>query len=486
MQRLLLLRPDSGIYCALPPLGLLSLAAYIRHYSDHQIGIFDGVEKSAEDSQVIQAIESFQPDVIGIGSLSCEQIEAHHTANLIKELFPEIKIVLGGPYASSEPSEAIDDPAVDYVIVGEGEIALTKLLKALDQEGNVSEIKGLVYKTGEGVNLPNQLEVVDDLDEIPMPAWDLIDLERYFYNRRQCSMNLHVTSRRCVPIASTRGCVYKCTYCHNIFGKKVRARSVDKIIEEIEYLKTENGVEEVEFVDDIFNYDRRRTSNIAKRISAGNYGLKFCFSNGLKADLITPDLVDQLIEMGTFRICYVIDTGSPVIQKKINRVHDLKKTCEIINYTSSRGISVGLSVIVGFPGETAEQARITLDYAFKLKLSTVSFLILNPYPSTEIYEQAVKDGKITKRMVYSHLYSLSVNLSAMSDKKLQRMVKLAYLRYYLHPIRLWRFISTTPIHHFFFSKLYTLCLVTFFKHAAEVIGDKYQYADGKKKRSRFS
>ena len=120
-MKILLLRPDSGIYTVLPPMGLMALAAYFRQNSDHDIRIYDGREKCAEDRDIIQQIEDFQPDVVGLSVLTMERTEGHHTVNVIKDAFPDKIIVMGGPYASSEVEEAFENESLDFAVIGEGD-----------------------------------------------------------------------------------------------------------------------------------------------------------------------------------------------------------------------------------------------------------------------------------------------------------------------------------------------------------------------------
>lgn len=486
-MRILLLRPDSGVFCVLPPLGLLSIAAYIREYSGHEVSIYDGVERCASDKQVLGAVESFQPDVVGISSMTCERVEGHHTAKIIKERFPKLTMVYGGSYASSQPDAVIENDAVDYVVIGEGEIPFLNLINALNSGGDPSSIGGVVsHNNGDSLSFSDR-ELLEDINSIPMPAWDLVDLERYFFNRRRpASMNIHVKSRRCVPISTTRGCPFECAYCHNIFGKRVRLRSVENVVEEIRYLKEEGGVEEIEFVDDIFNFDKNYALSLAQRIIDEGFNLYFSFSNGLRADLMTRGLVDKLVEMGTHRICYAIDSGCPEILEQIHRKLNLDKACDIIDYSASKDISVGLSLMLGFPGETEEQAKMTIDYAFKLKVATTSFLLLTPFPNSEIYEQAIRDKRISEYKVPHHFYALGNNLSNIPDKKLKRMMNASYRRFYLHPVRMWRFFRTTPIRYNFFHKTLALSHLFFHKFKMKKADRLDQYADGTWKRSRYS
>ena len=486
-MRFLILRPDSGIFTVLPPLGLMALAAYFRENSEHTIRIYEGREKSAEDSDIVAEINDFQPDVIGISVLTMERIEGHHTANVIKTAFPDKPIIMGGPYPTSEVEEALENPSVDYVVLGEGEIVGLELINALESNSELKNITGIAFRNnGEIVN-NGIADAIQDLDSLPQMAWDMIELEKYFFNpKRPTPMNLHVKTSRSAPILTTRGCPYRCTYCHNLFGKRLRKRSVEHVLTEIKYLKEEKGVQEIEIVDDVFNLDSDRAIKLADRIIEEKLNLHFSFPNGLRADMMPDNLIDKLVEMGTYRIVYAVESGSPQIQKEMRKNLNLDKARHAIEYTTSKGISVGGFFILGFLNETEEQAQMTIDFAIESKLSTASFFILSPFPKTEIYHQAMEAGYNFQDTALTHYYALGTNISKIPDDKLHRMHNRAYRKFYLHPVRLFRFFRTTPWHKFFFRKVWIALLFFFHNFKAEKRGSLDETSDGKWKRSKYS
>ena len=467
-MKILLMRPDSGIYTVLPPIGLMALAAYFRENSKHETEIYDGREKCAVDEDIIRKIREFVPDVLGLSVLTMERTEGHHTAKLIKKHFPDLPVVMGGPYVTSEAEDALQNAAIDYLVIGEGEIAGLNLFNALEKGEDPAGIKGVVFKRNGNLISTGMDEPVQDLDTLPMVAWDMIDLERYLHNPdRPTPMNLHVKTQRSAPILTTRGCPYQCTYCHRLFGKKLRKRSVEKVIEEIRYLKELNKIEEIEIIDDVFNLDNKWAMDFAGRVIEEKFNLYFSFPNGLRADRMPDDLIDRLVEMGTYRIVYAIESGSPQIQKEMRKKLDLEKARRAVNYTATKKISVGGFFILGFLNETEEQMKMTIDYALKNKFSTASFFMLTPFPNTEIFDQAVAAGYSLGDYSLTHYYALGHNISAVSDSRISNLHKNAYRRFYLHPGRLLRFFRTTPWHHYFWRKVWIAMLFFFYSFKPE-------------------
>jgi radical SAM superfamily enzyme YgiQ (UPF0313 family) len=300
---------------------------------------------------------------------------------------------------------------------------------------------------------------IEELDDLPMPAWDMVDLDLYFYNRHKpAPMNLYQKDKRAAPIICSRGCPYRCVYCHNLFGKRLRRHSIDYIVNQIEYLHREKGVKEIEIVDDIFNLDVEWTKSFAEAITERNLKLNFSFPNGLRADRMTEEIVDLLVQAGTYRVVYAIETGSPRVQKNIRKNVNLEKARKYINYSAKKGLSVGSFFMLGFLDETEEEMRQTINFACTTKISTASFFILTPFPGTEVYEQALARNIEVDKANYTHYYALSANISKVSDKTITRLRLWAYMRFYLNPFRLFRLFRTTPVPRYFGRTLWTAFL----------------------------
>lgn len=211
-MKFLLFRPNSEVINALPPLGFLSLAAYLREKEGHEIRIYDGRLHCAALNDYIQQVEHFQPDFVGIGLLSIERLVGHQALSRIRKNFPGVTTVMGGPYATSETNDAMQNPDLDFLVMGEGEIVAQNLLRMLNQRGDFSEVKGIAFRrNGEIVVNPRE-ETMEDLDQIPMNARVLVNLPDYHHGRgRLVHMNIHKKFNESAPIMTSRGCPYQCT-----------------------------------------------------------------------------------------------------------------------------------------------------------------------------------------------------------------------------------------------------------------------------------
>ncbi len=448
-MKILLLRPDSEVYTAPPPLGLLYLASSFREKGGWDVAIHDARIEGTSAAQTLDRIAAEEPDVVGIGLLTMERSAGHNLARRIKKAFPRLTIIFGGPYPTTEIEESLLNPSVDFVVCGEGEISGLELLRALQQERLPASIPGVAWRIRGRVHPPETRPFIENLDNLPQPAWDLIDLEKYFYSKHKpAAMNLYQKNRRAASVICSRGCPFRCVYCHKLFGKKQRRHSTAYVVDQIEYLHREKGVVEIEIADDIFNLDLRWVESFAREIRRRDLALHFSFPNGLRADHISEEIIDLLVDIGTYRIVYAVESGSPRLQKTIRKNVNLVKARRLIDYTAGKRISVGAFFILGFLDETEEEMRQTIRFACKSKISTASFFILTPFPGTEVYQQALDRNLHPENADFRHYYAISINLSKVADKKILQLRLYAYLRFYLNPIRLFRFFATTPLPRF--------------------------------------
>ena len=437
-------RPDSDIPAAPPPLGAMCLAAYIRQFRDDEVKIYDARSYMASPEEVSSEAKSFGADVVSISAFSMESPQAFALARAVKEKIPGVTVLLGGPFPSSDPAGALKESAIDAVVQGEGEQALLQILNSLEETGEITICQGVVIRQNGGIAGQGNPGLMEDLDALPLPAWDLIDMHNYHHNpKKRPLMNRLPKNRKGASIFTTRGCPYGCTYCHNIFGKKTRKRSTESVIAELKMLYHEFGVRELEILDDIFNYDIKRAKHIFDIMY--KEGLKFfiTFPNGLRAELMDEELVDKFKRGGVYWVTFAIESGSPRIQKEIRKKLNLEKAKRNIELVAGSGINVNGFFMMGFLGETEADIMKTIRFAESTRLIIASFFILTPYPNTEVYRQAEQAGFNMTGNFYDY-HNVSVNISKVSDERLWHLKRLAYRRFYFNPRRIWYILKANP------------------------------------------
>ncbi|RJP80625.1 MAG: radical SAM protein [Candidatus Zixiibacteriota bacterium] len=444
-MRLFFTRPDSPITAAPVPLGMMSLAAYLRqHRHGDEYRFYDARVRLTPNEQLVPLIAEYRPDLVCITAFSLEADLAHDLARRVKQALPGCRVFLGGPYATSDPLVAIQDENIDMVFIGEGETTLLAVLNALEAGQPLDGIKGIAFRR-DGQPVSNGYpDMIDDLDALPPPAWDLLDFEPYFSRRgKRPMMNKLQRSPRGVSLFTTRGCPYRCSYCHNVFGKKLRKRSVENVIAELKLLHDTYGVRELEFLDDIFNLDMERAAAIFDGMARENLHFHITFPNGLRAEYLTDELLRKFKDGGVYWITVAIESGSPRIQKAIHKNVDLIKAQANIDRISRLGINCNGFFMMGFLDETEEEIRQTINFAVQSRLVIASFFILTPFPNTEIYNEAVAAGHdMTAR--YSDYHDVAVNLSKVPTKRLWQLKKMAYRKFYLSPKRIYLIIRANP------------------------------------------
>ncbi|MFH1861859.1 MAG: radical SAM protein [bacterium] len=444
-MNVLLIRPDAHIQAVPPPLGLLYLASSLQRDGDHQVKIIDGRLFELDPQAILDRADGFDPDIIGITSLTVEGPYAHEMAAACKKRWPSRPVVMGGPYATSDVEKAMSDPLVDFCFQGEAEVSFSTWIKSQMGDVDLMAVHGLAYRSdGQVCTTPNGY-YVENLDSIPFPAWDLIDVEDYFKKHfmRIRTMNPHQLRNRAIPMMSSRGCPYRCSYCHNIFGKKLRHRSVENILAELKMLKSKYNVEEVEFLDDIFNLDIPWAKQVFRAVIDHKLNMKFSFPNGLRSDCFDDELLDLMKEGGVYRMCFAIESGSKRIQKLVHKNLNLEKARVNISKAEQRGFFIGGFFIIGFPDETEAEVWKTIQFACKSKLHTAVFFIMQPFPKTEVWDMAVQAG-MPVEVDFTGYYQVSINLSRIPTTRLERLRSLALLKFYLNPVRLFHFACRAP------------------------------------------
>ena len=446
MKKILLLRPQAP-GPRFTPFGVLYLAGHLRR-NDYpaDLRLLDLRSLSLTDEEIAGKLTECSPDLIGVSCLSNESVFTHKLVQLCKKTLPDVPVVIGGPYASGEWQHALGDPNVDYCVVGEGEQTFLEFLQALDAGRGPADVPGVAARDEEGqpfLRAPRAF--IQDLDTVSFPAYDLIDLKEY--SRKG---NSHLPSfkprKMFTQMFTSRGCPYRCTFCHNIFGKKIRFRSPASVLDELDWLVQEHGVREVHFEDDSFNIDMDRAKEICRQIIERDYRLRFAFPNGIRADHIDQELIKLFRRMGVYSIAYGIESASERVRQRIRKSLDLGRLNNAIRLTARHGIAVAGFFMIGFPHETAAEMDESFRFAWQSKLHIALFSRVVPFPGTQLYRDALKEGFDYNRKLFDRISfeKISINLSAVPDEELEKKVRTGLRKFYMSPGRLWRLLRVYP------------------------------------------
>lgn len=438
MARVFLTRavvPMAGYGCVLmtQPLGVLYLAAVLRRRG-HAVRVLDQRARGVSAEEIARQARDFGADVFGVGGLSVEAGEIERIARAARAALPSAKIVAGGPHPSAAPEDLIATGLFDAVVVGEGEVAFPEAVARMERGEEPGAVQGVATPTTGPVRREEFGEYVEDLDALPMPAWDLVDWDAY---RGKLSVDLMFHHPNFAVLFTSRACPYRCTFCHTVFGKVFRGHSPERVLEEMRVLYADYGVREFQFIDDIFNLKLDRAKEICRRIVAWGKKVHLAFPNGLRADDMDDELLDLMQRAGAVRIGYGVETASPRLQRKLEKHCDLDKVFDVIRKTSRRGIFTKASFTVGNPTETEEEILRTIEFARRSDLQMASFSRMTPFKGTRLYDQTKDQLPESLDPATLHFDFSPVNLADVDPARLARLHGYAYRRFYLSWPRVW-------------------------------------------------
>ncbi|RLB77404.1 MAG: hypothetical protein DRH24_16290 [Deltaproteobacteria bacterium] len=428
-----------------PPMGLLYLASYIREKSTHAVKIIDLRVNKTPIKNRLSTIKMWEPDIIGLTGMSIEWTGFKEVLHTIKpDMGKKIIFVAGGPHATIFNTLVLEKTPVEYVIKGEGEETFLELINALDRHSDIRKIKGLSYRNRHHqiIETPDR-EPIKEINRIPFPAYDLVPMEDYFVNPHfHGNLNKY---RRILPIITSRGCPFHCSFCFHMFGNKFRPRSAENILEEIDWLVHKYRIREFQIEDDIFNFHLPRAKKIMRKVIGRGYNLAISFPNGIRADLIDEELMALFKEAGVYRIHFGIETAVPRIQKIASKPINMNKLKKAIELTFQAGISSHGFFMIGFPTETETEIKKTIRYAKTSKLATANFSIVKTYPGTPIGDAYLDDSKKSFDDDFSFSSdSTTTNYSRVPDARLKQLQRMAMISFYFRPGRIWQIFKTSP------------------------------------------
>ena len=400
----------------LPPLGLAYMAAVLTE-RDYDVNIVD-----LNVGQDQQSVPEDNWDLAGITLDTSRYYKGMDYARMLKS--KGAKVVVGGPHASFMAEEILRSGSADFVVRGEGEHTVLELVEAISGGGNLEQIKGLSYRTDNQIIHNSDRTYSDVLDSLPFPARHLLNMDKYRTSK--------LGTRSITSILTSRGCPYQCSFCASskLAGTFWRARSVESIVEEIQFVKDTYGYRAFAFVDDNFTLNPQRVIDLCQEICKRGWDVHWwCFS---RVDTIVrnPEMVSLMYEAGCRSTYIGIESRNQETLDFYNKKISADISREAISILKKNKIEMTASFIIGALNEDKEMVEDTLRFAKSLNPNTVSFTILTPYPGTDLFEQ-VKDRIITfDWRKYDGIHSV-IRLKHFKPIQLQLTLLRFYISFYL-------------------------------------------------------
>ncbi len=377
---------DAGVW-ELYPYNVCLLAAVLD--TEYDVSILDCNADNLSLEEAVEQIKSRTPDYIGISCLAVDYAKgAHAIAGAVKKCLPETVTILGGVYGTLMPEIAMEDKYIDYSVLGEGELVLKPLLECIEKKKLPDQMDGVAYRNGDEVVIKPQIDFITDLDSLPLPAYDKVDFRKYCYTEVKFSF---ADSRDAVPAAkmyTSRGCPVGCNFCavEHIAAKKFRARSVENVLDEMQFLIDTYGIQEIVFYDDNILFDRKRAEQIFQGMIDRKFNIKFKPVN-VAVYRLDEKMLDLMKEAGCTTLVFAIESANDRVLKEImGKPLSIKKVRGVVGYAKSLGFKCAGLYVIGNPGETWDEIRNTIDFAESLHIYS-HFSIATPLPKTRLYHQ---------------------------------------------------------------------------------------------------
>ncbi|MBU1627757.1 B12-binding domain-containing radical SAM protein [bacterium] len=373
----------------IPPLGIAYIGALLER-EKIPVRLVDCAPYLTTHEELSKILVEEKPDIIGYSATTLLYVNTIQAAKNARKVCPKALIVTGGAHVTAVPEETMQEDFFDVGIIGEGEYTFMEIAnKVKNNDRDFSGVKGIIYRSNGKVITNEARPFIKNLDELPLPARHLLPpLKDY---------SPSPVSVRKLPWAhmiTSRGCPYPCAFCDTkVFGQKFRKFSAEYVVEEIENVIKVHGAKEIRFLDDIFPLDRKRFFKIAEEMRKRK--LKFPWTCQARVDNVDKELLQGLKDAGCWQILYGLESGDEAhLQKILRKTVTLEQSRKAVELAKEVGLSVRADFLVGFPGDTHESFKKTVEFAKSLKLDVAHFNGFTPLPGTELAMTAKKEGKI--------------------------------------------------------------------------------------------
>jgi radical SAM superfamily enzyme YgiQ (UPF0313 family) len=444
-MKVLLIDPPHKLFPGLrmwtPSFGLLQLGAYLER-EGFEIQIVDATTLSNPWKDLATSLSESKAEVIGITcSATCLSPEAIQTIHLCRKLLPNSILVAGGSHFTLMAEPILRElEELDFILLGEGEVAFSQFLKDLSKGGKGKKVKSIAYREDGKVVLNERQPSITNLDFLPLPAYHLVDMEREAYY-------WHGMGRRAFGLSTSRGCGDRCAYCSETrFWEGVwRGRSGKKIVEEISYLNHQYGKTLFVFNENTFNWSRKRVEEFIEELGKSGLRIHFWFQSRIKDILRDEDLIPEMRRLGLYEVMLGIESIQPDVLKRYEKQQSREMAQKAIDILRRNNIMVMTNIMYGDWNDSRE----SIEEVFQFVKTQSDFLVLTlttPLPGTKYFEEAERLGRIRERDLgkYDFMHPV-MDTKFLSAGEVQRLQQIYLKKYYTQPrILLGAFFNPNP------------------------------------------
>ncbi|MBI1817496.1 MAG: cobalamin B12-binding domain-containing protein [Deltaproteobacteria bacterium] len=415
----------------IPGMGVLILAAVARQRG-YRVHLIDAKEQGTPLDEVSRQIVALRPDYLGLSATTISVTNAARIADRVKQLAPGVTTILGGSHVSAIPERTLDAfPSIDFGVVGEGEVSLFELLARLESGRAIDDVPGLAYRRDGQVHSNLRAPYIDDLDALPMPAWDLLP---DFPHRFQPSLFSYPRTPVATLITS-RGCPFSCSFCdRSTSGKRGRMHGVEYVIGLCRHL-VGLGVRHIIFVDDLFTVRKQRVVELCQALL--DHRLDLTWSCNSHPNLLDLDTLKLMRRAGCWQIAYGIESGSQRVLDMVKREVSIPKMRETLRMTQAAGIRSKGYLMIGHPTEGLDSLAEDVAFLKEVELDLCQITKFTPYPGTPAYPTIRDHGTFDEDWERMNAMNFMFVPRGLSEDVLETYFDHLYSTFYSRPDVLW-------------------------------------------------
>jgi anaerobic magnesium-protoporphyrin IX monomethyl ester cyclase len=376
-----------------PPLGLAYVAAVLEKQK-YNVKVFDFVDTPFENVEKI--IRTEKPQIVGIScNLTDYRWASFELARIIKEIDPEIKVIMGGSHATHMYEQILANFPVDVIVRFEGELTFLDLVKSIEASSDLRNVKGIAFRNNDRIIKNEDRPPITDLDSIPFPAYHFFNFEKYVHYSSPARFNgKKVSELKSSNLMASRGCPFNCKYCSvtKYWRGHCRLRSARNVVDEMEMLHEEYGVTHFNFFDDVFTLNSERVIEICKEIIRRK--LNVCWECVTRVDFISMEMLRWMKRGGCLSISYGVESGSPTVLQAIDKRQTRDQIVRAFQITHDVGIFAYILLMIGNPHESDQSIDETIELLRIVKPDKIRTTLTMVYPATDLYEICKEKGLI--------------------------------------------------------------------------------------------
>lgn len=409
------------------PLGLISIATYVREKAGfNNMKILDVAVDNVIEKMLIAKLKLSKPDAVGISAFTYKYNSAILLAIEIKERF-DVPVFIGGSHISLIPESLA--PVFDFGVIGEGEQTMLEILDVLEGKKELREVDGVVYHENNKLKVTKTRTLIEPLDNIPIPDRDFASKDYFLPVKSFDGRNLVEGN-----MLTSRGCPYRCPFCASSrFWKTLRMHSVERVVDEVTYLKEKYEVNCINVWDDFFTLSKKRVRGIVEGLKREHLTDDVEFRVQVRANTFDDEMASLLRTMNVKNLNFGFESGSPRMLKLIKKDVTIEQIEDVVIRGKRYGMTVTGSLMFGIPSETIEDMKLTLkliDYMHRHGVGCVWFYVATPYPATQFWDYAESKGRVFNNMDWDLLdlrkYDNPLLLDdSISRKEFQKIIRIA-------------------------------------------------------------